>query len=143
MYRITTNERLRFTRNTSSDLSVFRTRWLIQTYCGYISGTDRFDDDGAAGGSTCFAENAYVSTRIVGAPTVHRVCNADSAFYSDLSFSWVPEVDFYATIGFTNITDEQPAQVSSGLGNDRAGRMVGTGYDQVGRTAFVNLGYKF
>ncbi len=114
------------------------------TYTGrYISSTDLFIRDPATSASTCLASNASASTRIVGAPNVYRVCTAESAFYSDLALSWTPSDDFGATIGIRNLTDEDPAQVSSGLGNDRGGRMVGTGYDQIGQTLFVNMSYKF
>ena len=74
---------------------------------------------------------------------VYRDCVAESKFYTDLSLTWAPEGNFSSTFGIRNIADEEPAQVSSGLGNDRGGRMVATGYDQIGRSIFLNLRYKF
>ncbi|MCF6194766.1 MAG: hypothetical protein L3J46_10595, partial [Kangiellaceae bacterium] len=111
----------------------------------YVSATDIFIRDRATNtASSCIRGNASPSTRIVGAPSVFRDCHAESAYISDLSLTWAPDgADFAGTVGFTNITDEAPAQVSNGLGSDRGGRMVATGYDQVGRTLFVNATYNF
>ncbi len=110
----------------------------------YVSATDIFIRDPSTSASTCLLSNAAASTRIVGAPTVVRDCHAESAYYSDVSLTWAPDGgDFIGTIGVSNLADKQPAQVSSGLGNDRGGRMVGTGYDQIGRSIFANVSYKF
>jgi len=110
----------------------------------YVSETDVFIRNPDTSASNCLASNAGESTRIVGAPMVMRDCHAEVAYYSDLSLTWSPvDGDFVATVGVSNLTDKQPAQVSAGLGNDRGGRMVGTGYDQIGRSIFANLSYKF
>ena len=109
----------------------------------YIDETEIFIRDLAGSNSSCLERNAAASTRIEGAPMVYRDCVAESKFYTDLSLTWAPEGNFSSTFGIRNIADEEPAQVSSGLGNDRGGRMVATGYDQIGRSIFLNLRYKF
>ena len=110
----------------------------------YIAETDIFIRDPSTSASSCIAGNASASTRITGAPLVYRDCVAESAYTSDISLTWAPEdADFSATVGVSNFTDEAPAQVSSGLGNDRGGRMTGSGYDQVGRSIFAFASYKF
>ncbi len=109
----------------------------------YIDETEIFIRDPDNSGSTCLLSNSYDSTRIIGAPNVYRDCVAESKFYTDISLTWTPDNDFSTTFGIRNVADEDPAQVSSGLGNDRGGRMVATGYDQVGRSLFLNLRYKF
>jgi iron complex outermembrane receptor protein len=113
----------------------------------YIAETERFIRDPAnptTAENRCIAGNAAASTRITGAPLVYLDCTAESAYTSDISLTWAPEdADFSATIGVSNFTDEAPAQVSSGQGNDRGGRMTGSGYDQVGRSIFAFASYKF
>ena len=55
----------------------------------------------------------------------------------------MPDDTFTATLGISNLTDEQPARVQAGLGNDRGGRMTGAGYDQVGQSVFLAASFKF
>lgn len=110
----------------------------------YIDETKVFIRDVAGSNSTCLLNNAGPSAlTITGDPDVYRDCVAESAYYSDVSLTWTPNESFSTTLGIRNLTDEQPAQVSSGLGNDRGGRMTGSGYDQVGRTMFLSSRYKF
>ncbi|WP_100644060.1 TonB-dependent receptor domain-containing protein [Alteromonas facilis] len=110
----------------------------------FIDETSVFIRDLAGSSSNCLARNAGQSAAtIIGDPTVYRDCVAESAYYSDISLTWTPNESFSTTAGIRNFTDEQPAQVSSGLGNDRGGRMTGSGYDQVGRTMFLSAKYKF
>ena len=92
---------------------------------------------------SCFAENASASTRVLGGPNVYIDCTAESSYYSDLALTWTPDDSFSATFGISNVTDEQPARVQAGLGNDRGGRMTGAGYDQVGQSLFFAATYKF
>ncbi|WP_185964463.1 TonB-dependent receptor domain-containing protein [Aliikangiella marina] len=126
-----------------TSLSFNRGDWTY-TYSGrYVSETEIFIRDPSTSASTCLLSNAAPSTRITGAPNVIRDCVAESKFYSDISVTWSPDETFVATVGVTNIGDVQPAQVSAGLGSDRAGRMVAAGYDQIGRSLFANLSYKF
>lgn len=70
-------------------------------------------------------------------------CVAESKYYSDLALTWTPDDTFRATFGISNVTDEGPALVNSGRGNDRGGRMTGAGYDQVGRALFLQATFKF
>jgi iron complex outermembrane receptor protein len=110
----------------------------------FIDETSRFIRDPATSGSTCLASNAGASAAtITGDPDVYLDCVAESAFYSDLSLTWTPNDTFSTTFGISNITDESPATVSSGQGNDRGGRMTGSGYDQVGQSVFWLAKYKF
>lgn len=115
------------------------------TYSGrFIDETTVFIRDLANSGSTCLARNAGPSRlTITGDPDVYRDCVAEAAFYSDLSVTWTPNDEFSTTLGISNLTDEKPAQVSSGLGNDRGGRMTGSGYDQVGQSVFLLAKYTF
>ena len=48
-----------------------------------------------------------------------------------------------ATLGISNLTDEEPAKVGWGLPNQRGNRVVGAGYDQVGQSVFLAATYKF
>lgn len=110
----------------------------------FIGETEAFIRDEANSTSRCLARNAGASlATITGDPNVYRDCVAEAAYYSDLSLTWTPSGDFSTTAGIRNLADEKPAQVSTGLGNDRGGRMTGSGYDQVGRTYFLSAKYRF
>ena len=110
----------------------------------FIDETDVFIRDFANSGSTCLERNAGPSRlTITGDPLVYRDCVAEAKYYSDISLTWTPSETFSTTVGVSNFTNEKPAQVSSGLGNDRGGRMTGAGYDQVGRSLFWLAKYKF
>ena len=110
----------------------------------FIDETSIFIRDPSTSGSSCLKSNAGASAAtITGDPDVYRDCVAEAAFYSDISLTWTPNDTFSTTVGISNITDESPAQVSSGLGNDRGGRMTGSGYDQVGQSLFWLAKYKF
>lgn len=115
---------------------------FVLTYAGrYVDSTFQYLTDPAS--STCFASNAFSETEIEGAPEVFFDCHAEAKFYSDISLSWAPQGDFSVIFGVNNFTDESPARVSSGRGSDRGGRMVATGYEQIGKTYFMNLSYDF
>lgn len=111
----------------------------------FIGETSRFVREGAAGGSRCYAVNATLgrAATIAGNPDVYEDCVAEAAYYSDLSLSWTPNDSFSTTIGVSNLFDEAPAQVDNGQGDDRGGRMTGSGYDQVGQSFFWLAKYKF
>ncbi|WP_144391828.1 TonB-dependent receptor domain-containing protein [Pleionea sediminis] len=117
--------------------------WTL-IYAGrYVDSTFAFIRDPSTSTSSCFQRNAFEETEIVGSPDVYTDCHAEAAYFSDISLSWNPQQDFSVTMGISNFTDEQPARVAAGLGSDRAGRMVGTGYEQVGKAYFLNLSYDF
>jgi iron complex outermembrane receptor protein len=111
----------------------------------FIDETSRFVREGAASNSRCYASNARLGrgATIAGDPDVYEDCVAEAAFYSDLSLSWTPNGTFSTTVGVSNLFDESPAQVDNGQGNDRGGRMTGSGYDQVGQSFFWLAKYKF
>ncbi len=115
---------------------------FVLTYSGrYVDSTFQFLT--APQDSTCFGFNAFSETEIEGAPEVYFDCHAEAVMYSDISLSWAPEGNFSVIFGINNFTDEGPARVSSGRGSDRGGRMVATGYEQIGKTYFMNLSYDF
>lgn len=111
----------------------------------FIGETSRFIREGVASNSRCYAANAKLgrAATIAGNPDVYEDCVAESAYYSDLSLSWTPNDAFSTTVGVSNLFDEKPAQVDNGQGNDRGGRMTGSGYDQVGQSLFLLAKYKF
>ena len=45
----------------------------------------------------------------------------------------------YVTFGVNNMFDEDPATVSRGAGSNRLNRVTSSGYDQFGRSWFLNV----
>jgi iron complex outermembrane receptor protein len=117
--------------------------WSLVYSGRYVDSTTPFFRKPNESTSTCFRRNEYSESEIIDSPTVFTDCHAESKFYSDIALSWVPRDDFGVTFGISNFTDESPARVAAGLGNDRGGRMVATGYEQIGKTYFMNLSYDF
>ncbi len=82
------------------------------------------------------------SHTLVGQPSVRGICSAAGAFYQDMSLTYTGE-KFTVTAGISNVFDKSPPLVSMGAGSNRANRVVSSGYDQFGRSFFLNLTARF
>jgi len=89
----------------------------------------------------CFTPAA--SNRLVGSPMLTVVCSAESQWIHDASVVWTASDSVQLTFGVANVLDEEPPLVNPSAGSNRAGRVVSSGYDQVGRAIFANASYKF
>ncbi|PCI54623.1 MAG: hypothetical protein COB36_09710 [Alphaproteobacteria bacterium] len=82
------------------------------------------------------------STTYAGQPLLTDVCTAGAAFYQDMSVTYSAET-FTVSAGITNVFDRSPALVSIGAGSNRANRVTSSGYDQFGRSFFLNVTTRF
>jgi iron complex outermembrane receptor protein len=76
---------------------------------------------------------------LVGSPNTRPVCDADSVWYNDFSTTYNFDETMYVTFGVNNMFDEDPATVSRGAGSNRLNRVTSSGYDQFGRSWFLNV----
>jgi len=122
----------------NSVVSVARNNWEFVWALRYLAGThasrvasidaecDSFDD----------------STEIAGTTPTASVCTADEAWYNDISATYLAD-SWSVSLGVNNVADEGPPIVDMSAGSNRLGRVTSSGYDQFGRTLFVNATYGF
>ncbi|WP_168204025.1 TonB-dependent receptor domain-containing protein [Aliikangiella coralliicola] len=106
----------------------------------------RFVDDTQIGRDADLSADCYTaadSTVLVGNPNVVLVCEAESQWIHDASVTWTPNSDWQLTVGISNLLDEEPPLVNPSAGSNRGGRLVSSGYDQVGQSLFASMTYKF
>ncbi|MCF8474433.1 MAG: TonB-dependent receptor [Emcibacter sp.] len=82
------------------------------------------------------------STTYAGQPRLTEVCTAGAAFYQDMSVTYDAET-FTVSAGITNLFDKTPPLVNLGAGSNRANRVTSSGYDQFGRSFFLNVTTRF
>ncbi|MEO0981377.1 MAG: TonB-dependent receptor [Pseudomonadota bacterium] len=66
----------------------------------------------------------------------------DSYFTNDLSLSYIAD-SWNVTVGIRNIFDEEPPLIDQGEGPSRLNIVTQSGYDLIGRRAFVNVSKRF
>ena len=86
-------------------------------------------------GDTCEGE-AYADL------TCRDVGYADDYFVHSLSLTY-QEDNYAVTVGATNILNEEPPKVDGTEITSKNNAAIGYGYDMLGRTVYVNFGYKF
>ncbi|MEZ5561041.1 MAG: TonB-dependent receptor [Pseudomonadales bacterium] len=79
----------------------------------------------------------------IGSPNVAPVCNADSIWYHDVSGTYNFDETLYVTLGVNNVADEDPPLISRSAGSNRLNRVTSSGYDQFGRSYFLQLTKSF
>jgi iron complex outermembrane receptor protein len=104
---------------------VWNLRYLSETHASRVASIDAecdsFDD----------------ATSIAGTTPTASVCTADEAFYNDLAATYYAD-NWTVSVGVNNVFDEEPPIVDMGAGSNRLGRVTSSGYDQFGRTLFLN-----
>jgi len=106
----------------------------------------RFIDETQIGRDQDLSADCYTpaaSTSFVGAPNLVLVCEAESQWIHDLSATWGPNDAMFITLGVANMLNEEPPLVHASAGSNRGNRVTSSGYDQVGRSIFANISYKF
>ncbi len=109
---------------------VWALRYLADTHASRVASIDAecdsFDD----------------STEIAGTTPTASVCTADEAWYNDISATYAADT-WSVSAGINNVADEEPPIVDMSAGSNRLGRVTSSGYDQFGRTLFVNATFGF
>ncbi|PHZ84422.1 TonB-dependent receptor domain-containing protein [Paremcibacter congregatus] len=82
------------------------------------------------------------STTYAGQPLLTDVCTAGAAYYQDMSVTYSAE-SFTVSAGINNVFDKNPPLVNLGAGSNRANRVTSSGYDQFGRSFFLNVTTRF
>ena len=120
-------------------ISLIRGQWEVLVMGRYI-------DDTEAGLAASLSGNCGVfsiTQSLVGSPLTRPTCSAPAAWFWDASLTYVYDETMVITAGINNIDDEEPPFVSLGAGSNRGGRVVSSGYDQYGRSWFVNFTKSF
>lgn len=100
---------------------------------------------GSTTSSTDFRANAQncdtpsVSTNFPGSPELFSICDAESRTYIDAAITHRLLDNVAFTFGVNNMFDKQPPLISTGAGPNRGNRVTSSGYDQIGRSYFINL----
>jgi iron complex outermembrane receptor protein len=110
--------------------------WEFVTVGRYIGETDASRDARIANDS---CDVFGTSLSLPGSPMTRSDCSADEAWYWDASATYAIDETFRISGGVNNIADASPAYVSQAAGSNRGGRVVGSGYDQFGRSYFLSL----
>jgi iron complex outermembrane receptor protein len=109
---------------------VWNLRYLSDTHASRVASIDAecdsFDD----------------ATSIAGTTPTASVCTADEAFYNDFAATYYAD-NWTVSLGVNNAFDEEPPIVDMGAGSNRLGRVTSSGYDQFGRTFFLNATTSF
>ncbi len=119
--------------NTTLAMALGDWEWLIAGR--YIDGTEA--SDAAALSARCGIFG--ITQSLAGSPLTAPTCNADDAWYFDSSVTYIFNETFVVSAGVNNAFDKEPGKVSLSAGSNRGGRVVGSGYDQFGRSWFVNF----
>jgi iron complex outermembrane receptor protein len=82
------------------------------------------------------------STEIAGNTPTASVCTADDAWYHDLSLTYYADT-WVVSGGIRNLFDDDPPIVDMDAGSNRLGRVTSSGYDQFGRSLFLNATKSF
>ena len=102
----------------------------------------RYIDDTEAGLDASLSADCGIfqlDEGFVGSPSTAPDCEADSVWYNDFSTTYNFDESLYVTLGARNIFDEDPEYVSAGAGSNRLNRVTSSGYDQFGRSWFLNV----
>ena len=83
------------------------------------------------------------NTGLIGTPSTTPFCEADSAWYEDVSLTYRWDETLHITGGVNNVSDEEPPLIDMAAGSNRLNRVTSSGYDQFGRSLFLNLTKQF
>jgi iron complex outermembrane receptor protein len=121
----------------TSTLNVKFGDWQWLTVFRAFSGTGANDVTRINSLCDVFTENDEIG----GTPT-QPICDAGGIAYWDTSVSYIQN-NYDVTLGINNIFDRDPPRVNGTAGSNRANRVTSSGYDQLGRTIFLNATYRF
>jgi len=119
--------------NSTLSMTLKDWEWIVAGR--YIDGTEA--SDAAALSARCGIFG--ITQSLLGSPLTAPTCNADDALYFDSSVTYVFDETFVISAGVNNVFDKEPGKVSLSAGSNRGGRVVTSGYDQFGRSWFVNF----
>lgn len=125
----------------SSTLSFAFDALQVNFQSRYFTGTEASLAAKQQNQDTCDTPSA-ASTTYAGQPQLTDICTAGAAFYQDMSMTYSAET-FTVSAGVTNVFDKNPPLVSLGAGSNRANRVTSSGYDQFGRSFFLNVTKRF
>lgn len=123
--------------NTS--VSLRRNKWELLIAARFIDETEASRDAATQADCGVFGPN----TGLAGRPSTTPFCEADSAWYEDLSLTYRWDESLRITGGIKNVSDEEPPLIDMSAGSNRLNRVTSSGYDQVGRSYFLNLTKQF
>ena len=120
--------------------NVSKDNWTLNWRTRYIDATGQDNSDALA---TPVPGDSRTACDILGITEQCRdVDFIDSGWYNDVSANWDNE-DWSVTLGIANVFDEEPPLIDQGEGPSRLNIVTQSGYDLIGRRAFVNLTKRF
>jgi len=125
-------------RRYTSTLSLARGRWELLLETRHLSGTEAKREI-ITNTSSCLVDADLAALT---SSSVSSVCTAAGAWYQDMALTYRGE-SFLVTAGVNNLFDKQPPRVDRGAGSNRANRLTSSGYDQFGRSFFLNVTKRF
>jgi iron complex outermembrane receptor protein len=118
----------------NSIVSVARNNWEFMWALRYLAETEASRVASIDAECDSFTD----ATNFAGTTLTASKCNAEEAWYNDLSASYGADT-WSVSAGVQNVLDEKPALVDMDAGSNRLGRVTSSGYDQFGRTFFLTL----
>jgi len=122
----------------NSTVSVGRNNWEFAWWLRYISGTHTSDVATIDAECDSFTD----ATNFAGSTPTASLCTADEAFYHDLSATYLADT-WTVSAGVRNVFDKEPPIVDMDAGSNRLGRITSSGYDQFGRSIYLNATKSF
>jgi len=111
----------------------------VQTQVNYLGPQESF----CVRNGTCdFNLNVYWVNDDGTRPISREVASAGSWWYQDFSVTFTATESATFTVGVKNLWDKEPPLVDYTIGNNRNGAVSSSGYDFIGRSFFINAGFR-